>query len=50
MYNPRHPSLELANKKQQNSDDRAYFWVDMKFIFHFPTLPEPCWVAVRAGE
>lgn len=31
-------------------EEETYFWVDKKLIFHLPTLPEPCWDAVLAGE
>jgi hypothetical protein len=39
-----------TKKGIKKAEREAYFWVDKKLIFHLPTLPEPCWDAVLAGE
>lgn len=41
---------KLEKTKLRLNHKETYFCVDMKLIFHFPTFPEPCCVAVRAGE
>lgn len=39
-----HYTLREIGKKN------GYLRVETKLIFHFPSFPDPCWVAVLAGE